>query len=107
MAGVYTDVLASRHALDEGDELDYFVPIGFRWIMRNVDGASGSSGGVPTLSVEDLVTGGTILILLVSGVVLESERWEGRQAFNYGGGFKVKAIANSWDYRITGYVFPV
>lgn len=107
MAQIYTDVIASVQGLPDGSHIDYVCPAGTRWVVRDIGAASGSSGSIPELHFEDLVTGGTWALLIVGGLILESTRWEGRQVFNYGGGFRVRAENNPWDYRVTAFVFDV
>jgi hypothetical protein len=107
MANVYTVQLASLHDLASGASQDFSVPAGFAWIIRDIDATSGASLDLPFLHVEDLVTGGTIAVLAVGGLFLESVQWKGRQAFTYGGGFRLRAENNSWDARVTGYEFAV
>lgn len=107
MTAIFTDVIASVHGLADGASVDYPCPAGTRWVVRDIAAASGASSDIPKLHFEDLLTGGTWAMILVGGLFLEAQRWEGRQVFNYGGGFRVRAENNSWDYRITAFVFNV
>jgi hypothetical protein len=103
VAVVRTDVLASWVGLAEGDHLDISCPAGKRMVVTNIDTVSGESGTTPELGVEDLVTGGSWLIMQTSGVLTTSVQWSGRQVFNYGGGFRLNAHRNAWDGRVSGY----
>jgi hypothetical protein len=104
---VYTAVLAAVHALAEGDHLDVPTPDGFRMVLRDVDAASGADVDLPQLWISDLLTGGTFITLSVGGLFLQSNQWQGRQAFTEGSGFRITAHVNSWDVRCTGYLFAL
>ena len=104
---VYSVVLVNLHALAEGDHFDVPTPDGFKMVVRDIAAASGASGTIPQLRLTDLTTGANFYIGYVSGLILESLRQDMRQVFDPGGGFKVEAITNSWDVRISGYQLAV
>ena len=107
MAEVYTQVLASFVGLADGDSLEVDTPAGYRMVLRNIDAAAGSSVDIPRLHFEDLDTGATFILLYVGGLFLESVQWEGRQAFNEGGGFRITAENHAWDGRCTGFLLSL
>lgn len=107
MGDVRTDVLASFVGLMQGSTLDVPCPLGKRMVVTNIDCAAGAAAFAPLLGVEDLVTGGTWLVLAVNGVLLTSMQWSGRQVFNYGGGFRFNAHVENWDGRASGYLLDL
>jgi hypothetical protein len=107
MGDVRTDVLLSFVGLLEGDHLDHICPSGKRMVVTNIDCAAGAASFAPLLGVEDLVTGGTWLVLAVNGVLLTSAQWSGRQVFNFGGGFRLNAHVENWDGRVSGYLLDL
>lgn len=114
MASLYTDVLASFVGLTAPAHLDVPCPAGKRMIVIGIDCAAGAGAFTPLLGFEDLVTGGTWLTLLTNGVLLSpgtidgaSTLWSGRQAFNFGGGFRLNPHIGSWDGRVTGWLLDL
>jgi hypothetical protein len=107
MAAVRTDVLLSQSPVAEGDHVDVICPAGKRMVVTNIDCSTGESGFTPLLSFEDLVTGGTWFDAQTSGILQTSVQWQGRQAFNYAGGFRANAQRNDWDVRVTGYLLDL
>lgn len=107
MSDVRTDVLYVVQGLVEGSTADVPCPFGKRMIVSNIDAASGAASFAPLLGVEDIVTNATWLVLAVNGVLLTSAQWSGRQAFNYGGGFRLNAHIENWDIRVTGWLLDL
>ena len=100
-------VLIAVGQLAEGDTLDVLVADGFRMVVTNFDCTSGEAAFTPALGLEDLVSGGTWLMLQTSGILTTSVQWSGRQAFDVGSGFRLNAHRNGWDYRITGWLLTL
>jgi hypothetical protein len=107
MASLYTDVLYVRQGLLEGTTDDIPCPAGKRMVVRSVDCAASSSAFTPLVGFEDLLSGGTWLAMVTNGILLTSQHWEGYQAFNVGGGFRVNAHVSDWDLRVTGWLLDV
>jgi len=107
MSDVRTDVLFVVQGLTQGSTQDVPCPIGKRMIVANIDCASGAAAFAPLLGVEDMVTNATWFVAAVNGVLLTSAQWQGRQAFNYGGGFRLNAHVEDWDVRVTGWLLDL
>lgn len=100
-------MLVVHSPLVQGTTLDVDCPAGKRMVVSNVDCATGAGAFTPLLGLEDLVTGGTWLVLTTNGVLLTSAQWSGRQAFNPGGGFRLNAHIGDWDIRVTGWLLAL
>ncbi len=107
MASLYTDRLYVVQGLLEGDTADIPCPDGVRMVVTDIDCATGEAAFTPELGFEDLVTNGSWFIAQTSGILTTSVQWQGRQAFNVGGGFRVNAHRGNWDIRVTGWLLTL
>jgi hypothetical protein len=84
--------------------LVYPVPTGFVAILRDLD-VYNNSAITAELFLEDTVSGVAIARFDVTGPSDSgSKTWRGRQVFEAGGGFTLRASAGTWDCRASGYL---